>query len=108
MHVTPIQLSAMVLAAFAGCGGDGASNSNHHDAAPPDTGDVPPPALGAQLDRAGRPALRTLLIGTFATEPTRTTVKDAYRQASDPATWKTTMLRPNVTIEQELEANLAV
>jgi hypothetical protein len=63
--------------------------------------------LGAQIDRAGRPAISTLLIGAFAAEPTRTAVKDAYRQASDPATWKTTMLRPNVSIEREMETNLA-
>jgi len=64
--------------------------------------------LGAQIDRVGRPAISTLLIGTFAAPATRTAAQDAYRQASDPATWKTTMLRPNVTIEQELETNLAV
>ena len=113
MRATPMmkmmmKISAVALVAFAGCGG-GASNPIHHDAGTPDAaGFPPPPALGAQIDRVGRPAISSLLIGTFATEPTRTAVKDAYRQASDPATWKDTMLRPNVSIRQELEANLAV
>ncbi|HEX7838216.1 MAG TPA: hypothetical protein VF469_12165 [Kofleriaceae bacterium] len=101
MHATPMNLSALAVVALAGCGGNG-------NGAPPDAPVMPsPPALGAQLDRAGRPAISTLLIGTFAAEPTRTAVKDAYRRASDPMTWKTTMLRPNVSIEQELETNLA-
>jgi hypothetical protein len=71
-----------------------------------------PPALGAQIDRLGRPAISAALIGTFAApEATRTAVKDAYNVASDPATWKTATLPPlpaASTIERELAANLAV
>jgi uncharacterized protein DUF4331 len=97
----------LLAAALAGCGGHGSgSDGPVHDgseAAPP------PPALGAQIDRMGRPALSSSLIAVFAAEgAARTAQKDAYNQAPDPATWKTTMLSASTTIERELEVNLAV
>lgn len=102
-------VAVMAVVAVAGCGGGGSSDPVHHDAGGLDAAGFPsPPMLGAQIDRAGRPAVSTLLVGTFAAEPTRTAVKDAYRQAPDPAMWKSAMLRPNVSIEQELEGNLAM
>jgi hypothetical protein len=109
MRTNLMQIFALAVVAVAGCGGSDGPGTVHHDAGSLDAaGFPPPPALGAQIDRAGRPAVSTLLIGTFATEPTRTAVKDAYRQASDPAMWKSAMLRPNVSIEQELETSIAV
>lgn len=90
--------------ALAGCSGGDAGN--------PDAGGMPPPpVLGAQIDRAGRASISTMLIGVFTPEPTRTALRDAYHQASDPATWRTTMLPtlPNsVSIERELATNLAM
>lgn len=104
-----LKIFAVAVAALAGCGNAATDPSIHHDAGNLDAAGVPPPPmLGAQIGRIGRPAISTLLVGTFAAEPTRTTVKDAYRQASDPTTWKTAMLRANVSIEQEFETNLAV
>lgn len=67
----------------------------------------PPPVLGAQLDRAGRPLIGSVLIGALSDEPNRTTVREAYGRAGDPATWRTTLLRTNTTIEDELEFDLA-
>lgn len=48
-----------------------------------------PPTLGAQIDRAGRPAVATALIGTFTQLDTamRDQVKDDYNANDDPSTW---------------------
>lgn len=100
----------VVAAALAGCGDNKANPdaSVHHDAGNPDAPNFPPPpSLGAQIDRMGRPGISTTLIGVFAAEPARTNRKDAYARASDPTTWRTTTLQTNITIEKELEVNLA-
>ena len=109
MRNTSHSLLAAAIA-IAGCGGNGSNSDGgvHHDGGPDDGGQPAPPALGAQLDRMGRPGVATMLIGTFASEPTRTALRDAYAQASDPATWKSTMLQANLSIEREMETNLAV
>jgi len=85
--------------------GDGAAGD-----APPDIPGIPaPPVLGAQLDRRGRPMIREALIGVFApTEAIKAAARDIYDQAPEPATWTTTTLRTNVTVLDELAANLAV
>jgi hypothetical protein len=102
--------SFIVAVALAGCG-DNKGNpdaSVHHDAGNPDAPNFPaPPSLGAQLDRMGRPGISALLIGTFDVEPRRSNLKDAYGRASDAATWRTAILQTNLTIEKELEVNLA-
>jgi hypothetical protein len=67
----------------------------------------PPPALGAQLDRAGRPGIRTILIGGFSAPADQPRQKDAYGRAADPASWRTTMLSTNLTIEAALQTSLA-
>lgn len=68
-----------------------------------------PPALGAQIDRMGRPAISMALIALRdADGATRTAQKDAYNHATDPATWRTTTVKTGSTIERELEKNLAV
>lgn len=100
---------ALALAAVAGgCGGGGGQTANNG----PDgggTGDAPampmPPALGAQLDRMGRPGVGEFLIGTFG-DAGAADRQAAYRQAMDPKTWLTTTLATNVTIASELKANL--
>ncbi len=102
-------VTSLAVLALAGCG------DAHHtpDGAMPDDsgtdvqGIPPPPALGAQIGRAGRPAISTMLIGTFALPADKQAQRDIYNRAADPATWRTTMLRTNVTISAELQANLA-
>ncbi|MDB5214605.1 MAG: hypothetical protein JWO86_2532 [Myxococcaceae bacterium] len=62
----------------------------------------PPPALGAQIDRLGRPAINTALTGTFDPNPTtKGAKKDAYNQDNAQAGWN-----PKYIPEQA--ANLAV
>ncbi|TMQ27932.1 MAG: DUF4331 domain-containing protein [Deltaproteobacteria bacterium] len=103
--------SFIVAAVLAACGDNLAKpdGSLRHDAGNPDAPSFPPPpTLGAQIDRVGRPAISTMLVGAFSPEPARTSLKDAYSRASDPATWLTTTLQPNITIEKELEISLAV
>lgn len=87
-----------------------------NDAKPIDTGNggeapnvPPPPQLGAQIDRMGRPVINTALVALLTTSAADvTTMKDAYNQASNPATWKTTTLIGNTTIEAEFMKNLAI
>ena len=105
-------LAMLVVAALAGCGDNkpGSDGEIHHDGGNPDAPRFPaPPSLGAQIDRAGRPAITTTLIGAFATAgPGKTAMRNNYNQATDPATWKTTVLSPGITIDAELKTNLAV
>jgi hypothetical protein len=100
----------VVAVTLAACGGGRVLP----DGAPPDesgnpdvAGMPPPPALGAQIARAGRPAISTILIGVFSAPALQQDQKDAYNHAPDPATWKTTMLSNNLTLEVHLETNLA-
>jgi len=56
------------------------------------------PTLGtSQIDRLGRPAVNTALNAAFNDDPLKTAKKDAYNHATDPATWKTTVLDPATT-----------
>jgi len=81
----------------------------HHDGGTLDSAPIPPPpVLGAQIDRMGRPLLGTALIGVFASAQDQAAMRDAYAHASDPAAWATTMIRTAVTIQDEMEINLAV
>jgi len=104
-------LKALALATvvLAGCGDKG-TNTVHDDGGDSDAmGFPPPPALGAQIDRLGRPAISTILVGLLATPPAAQTArKDAYNHASDAAMWNATMLEATLSVERELEANLAV
>lgn len=96
---------AIVLAS---CGG-GSGDPIHHDGGNLDGAPIPPPpALGAQIDRMGRPLIGTALIGAFAAAPDQAALRDAYNRAPDPAAWATTMLPNSLTIEAEIETNLAV
>jgi Domain of unknown function (DUF4331) len=123
-------MAATVLALLVGCGSgpspiapasDGGGDDDAAvvpidaqvaiDAAPPpidaNLEPPPPPTLGAQLHRAGRPAIRTMLLGTFATPAVKASLNDVYDRASDPSTWKTLMLPNGVTLESEFDSNLA-
>ncbi|HEX8107249.1 MAG TPA: hypothetical protein VF516_05940 [Kofleriaceae bacterium] len=93
---------------LAGCGGQ-SGDAVHHDGGNLDSAPIPPPpVLGAQIDRMGRPLIGTALIGTFKSPSDQAMIRDAYNHASDPATWATTTISTNVTIETEMETNLAV
>jgi len=59
-----------------------------------------PPTLGMQIDRVGRPAITTALVGTFMTDETeRNALKDSYNRAM-PAQW--------TTFKSAIESSLAV
>jgi hypothetical protein len=93
--------------ALGGCGSP--SDAIHHDGGNLDGAPLPPPpALGAQLDRMGRPLISTALIGVFAPAQDQAAMRDAYNRAPDPATWATSLISTGVTIETEMETNLAV
>ncbi len=47
------------------------------------------PALGAQIDRMGRPAINTAANKTFTADVDRRAAEDAYNHAAAPATWGT-------------------
>jgi hypothetical protein len=65
-------------------------------------GEDNPPKLGAQIDRAGRPAISTALVATFETdEDVKNSKKDAYNAADDPTTWAE-------DAEADLMTNLAI
>jgi hypothetical protein len=104
----------LIAIALAGCGDNRIrpdAAEIHRDAGDsPDAPSLPrPPRLGAQIDRMGRPAISTTLVALRAANGTaRTAQRDAYNHASDPATWRTTMIRTGTTIARELAANLAV
>jgi hypothetical protein len=101
-----------LVAAALGCGDNrpGFDGEIHHDGGNPDAAKFPaPPALGAQIDRMGRPLITTALIGTFAAAGAgKTALKDAYNHAGDAAAWIGTTVRAGVTVEAELKTNLAV
>ena len=95
-----IALSAVLLAALAGCGGDSDNN------APATT--PPAPAVGAdQIDRMGRAGVNTALTNPFfrASVPSEETmhemVQDEYNGAANPAQWAG-------MFESEIATNLAI
>ena len=59
-----------------------------------------PPALGAQIDRMGRPAITTALIHTFDTTAAKGPAKDAYNADTVPSHWSTYV--------PQMESNLAI
>lgn len=64
----------------------------------------PPPTLGTQIDRMGRPAINTALNHSFdTTKTTKDAAKDAYNQDKDPTNW----VKPTVYVP-EFMANLGV
>src|SRR5262245_36113401 len=104
-------LGAVLAAlALAGCGSGSPVNPPMHDADIPDGPAAPqPPVLGAQLDRAGRPGIATLLLDALGPAGTaHTAIVDNYNHATDPAMWESTTLSTNVSILNEFEKNLAL
>ncbi len=70
----------------AGDAGDG-SAGDAGDGGDADAGPPPPPTLGAQIDRFGRPAINTALNHTFDTSAAKGPAKDAYNADSDAGAW---------------------
>lgn len=68
----------------------------------------PAPALGAQIDRFGRPAINTALNAALDPNPLKDQKKDAYNQAASPAAWATTEVTPGVTVTQEFLKYIAI
>ena len=70
----------------------------------------PPPKLGAQVDRMGRPAINTTMNHAFdPNDTTKQQAKDAYNGAADPTKWATLQLTvaQDVVVAQ-FEGNLGV
>jgi hypothetical protein len=86
----------LALVTTLGCGDNG---DKHPDATPthdsgiadamPDSMPIPPPpTLGAQIDRLGRPAISTALVHTFDLDAAaKGAAKDAYNQDGDASNW---------------------
>jgi len=68
-----------------------------------------PPALGAQIDRMGRAAISSALVGTFNPDDTgKGMTKDAYNASSDPSKWQDEWageIQANLAILDALDAN---
>jgi hypothetical protein len=72
-------VAPLLLALSAGCGGSSTSSGTPPPAAP---------ALGAQIDRVGRPGVSMLLLAPFTADAVlRGSTRDAYNAATDPAAW---------------------
>ncbi len=61
----------------------------------------PPPTLGAQIDRFGRPAVNTALNHAFDATAAAGTAKDAYNASSAPGSWAS-------SFAAEMAKNLAI
>jgi hypothetical protein len=62
--------------------------------------DPPPPAVGAQIERMGRAAINTALIGPFLEQAQRGAMQDVFNAESDPASF--------ADFAGEIAANLAI
>jgi hypothetical protein len=84
--------------------GDAPAPSDAGDAAPSDSGDggpPPPPTLGAQIDRFGRPAINTALNHSFdSNSATAGTAKDTYNADNVESNW--------TSYKAEFAKNLAI
>ena len=79
------------------------------DAAPDAMADafMPPaaPTLGTPIDRMGRPAVNTALVGVLDSDPLKTTKKDNYNHAVTPSAWIAAggvQLDPNVAADRTI------
>jgi hypothetical protein len=87
---------ASVDVTFFDAGSFGVEASNGENAATP----PPPPVLGAQIDRVGRPGINLMLDHVFDTTPAAGTAKDAYNADAVPSHW--------ASYTPEIARNLAV
>ena len=84
-----IKLLAVAAIALIGCGDNKSSpDARVIDSTVVDSGPPPPaPAIGAQIDRVGRPAVNTVLTKGFDPTAAAQTAKKAYNENADKATW---------------------
>ncbi len=108
-------LSTLLIAfALVSCGDDGAKTPDapvQHDSKMIDAPSIPPaPALGAQIDRMGRPAINTALNHGFDGTSAAGPAKDAYNQDQSMGTWPMTYLAQfggNLAIIDSLDTGLS-
>jgi len=99
-----LAMSALLLAACGdnekpGGGGDDGGGGGFPNA----------PTLGAQIDRMGRPAVNTALNAVLEPDAAKKKAqKDAYNQASNPATWATTEVATGQTVLKEFSKSIAI
>lgn len=112
-------LAAVSLAAVQGCGGGSGetggaggesttsttsttSSTTSSTSSTSTTSNPPPPAIGMQIDRFGRPAINTALNHTFDSDSAaKGAAKDAWNADSNVGTWAT-------TYGPQVAANLAI
>jgi hypothetical protein len=96
MTMKRIVFTALLGAALLACGGDDESSAGPDARIPPkpdamvpgpDAGPPGKPALGAQLDRMGRPAISTALVALAEADGPRGTKRDAYNKNGTKSTW---------------------
>lgn len=94
------RLMMMMLAvSLAGCGDDTTTTMPGMDMT---AASNPPPKVGTQIDRMGRPAVNTALTNPFGLiMPSTDAVKDAYNAESNPAMWQSKFMT-------DIQTNLAV
>jgi hypothetical protein len=83
----------------------GPADGGTHDAVTNDSGDAgapPPPTLGTQIDRMGRPAINTALNHAFdSNQTTQGAAKDTWNGDKDPTKWV-------ASYQPEVAKNLAI
>jgi len=97
-----------VALTLAACGGDDGGGGKD---APPDNGNnfPPAPALGAQIDRIGRPAVNTALNAVFEPDAAKKAAqKDAYNHAAVADAWATTEVATGQTVVKEFSKHIAI
>lgn len=107
---------AISVAAIQGCGDDSETTTTASTGTGTGTGTttttgtggtggtnvVPPPAIGAQIDRFGRPAINTALNHTFSSDTAaKDAAKDAWNKDDNAANW-------SMTFGAEVAGNLAI
>lgn len=112
-----LSVSGLVVASAAGCGdstetttsnggnggtgGTGAAGGNGGTGGTGGTEQTPPPKLGPQIDRFGRPAINTAVNHTFDSNPEqKDAAKNEWNENNDPSSW--------VSYKTEIAANLAI
>lgn len=111
-----LSVSGLIVASAAGCGdstetttsnGGNGGNGGAGAAGGGGTGgtggteQTPPPKLGPQIDRFGRPAINTALNHAFDGNPEqKDAAKDDWNENNDPSTW--------VSYKAEVAGNLAI
>lgn len=101
-------LLALAAGLAAGSCGD---NHTVPDATVPDarTDLIPdPPRIGMQIERMGRPAINTALIGLRDISNTATMKKDIYNGLSDPSVWGSATIANGRSVAAEIAANLGI